>query len=127
MKKFIAIFFLTVYGITSMGATVYTHYCMNQFAGTDLWHNDKCGKCGMTEDEGKGCCKDEKKVYKITADQNLSVSQADHSVFQAPAIVPHVLAYKEIVFIAMASPYPANHAPPDIGISRNILHCIFRI
>jgi len=129
VEKIIAIFFLTVYAATSMGATVYTHYCMDTRVGTSLLHseNDKCGKCGMTEEEGKGCCKDEQKLVKLTTDHNLSVIPADITIFAIPAIVPPVFSFNEVILHSLATTFPASHAPPDIGKSRNIMHCVFRI
>ena len=129
VKKISAIFFLMLYAATSIGATVYTHYCMNAHVGTSLWHseNEKCGKCGMTEKQGKGCCKDEQKLVKLNSDHNLSVTPADLNAITIPAIVPPVFNFTEVLFISLASPVPGSHAPPDIGTSRNIMYCVVRI
>ena len=72
MKKIVVILLLLIYGSATMGATIHMHYCMNEFVGWNLWHSDKeneCGKCGMKEKKG-GCCKDEHKQLKLSADQN---------------------------------------------------------
>ncbi len=62
---------MLVYGLTSVGATVHLHYCMNEYVSWDLAHSkedNKCGKCGMT-DKKSGCCKDEYKQVKLSVDQ----------------------------------------------------------
>ena len=129
LKKLIAIFFLAVYAATSMGATVYTHYCMDSFVDTSVWHaeDEKCGKCGMTEEQGKGCCKDEQKLVKLSSDHNLSATPATIDLFAAPAIIPNLISFTEVLYISLAAPFPASHAPPDIGPGLNIMHCVFRI
>ncbi len=129
LKKLIAIFFLTVYAATSMGASVYTHYCMDSRVGTSLWHaeDDKCGKCGMTEEQGKGCCKDEQQLIKLNADHNLSSTAALPDFFTAPAIITKTITFPEVLFISLAAHFPASHAPPDIGPGLNIMHCVFKI
>ncbi len=68
MKKVIVILLLALYSAATIGATINMHYCMNKFAGYSFKEikKDKCPKCGM---KNTGCCKDEKKQIKLTADQ----------------------------------------------------------
>ena len=70
MKKIVAILLLIIYRSTAVGATIHLHCYMNEFVGRNLWHGDKeneCGKCGMKEKKG-GCCKDQHKQLKLSAD-----------------------------------------------------------
>lgn len=128
LKKFIAIFFLTVYAATSMGTTVFTHFCMNHQTGTSLWHTAKCGKCGMTEKQGKGCCKDELKLIKLSAD-HIQVVAANLKLpdLSAPAIITHAPAQQTLLSSSIAVLSYGAHSPPGIRLKRNILYSIFRI
>jgi hypothetical protein len=57
-----------MYSASTMGATIHLHYCMNQFAGWSFSSDkkEKCSKCGM---KNTGCCKDEKKQFKLSSEQ----------------------------------------------------------
>jgi hypothetical protein len=68
VKKALVILLLVLYSASTIGATINMHYCMNKFAGYSFnsEKKDKCPKCGM---KNMGCCKDEKKQIKLTADQ----------------------------------------------------------
>jgi hypothetical protein len=72
VKKAVAIFLFWVYGITSVGATIHFHYCMDELVGCTLgYHEDDgkiCNRCGMEENEGS-CCRNEYRVCKINIDQ----------------------------------------------------------
>lgn len=62
MKRIFITISAFVYIITSTGAVINMHYCMNKFAGWGLGNNNSrtCIKCGMEEKQGcdKGCCND---------------------------------------------------------------------
>jgi hypothetical protein len=81
VKKLFALFFLLVYGFSSMGATVHAHQCMGKFTGISLVKEvkEQCSKCGMKEKEG--CCKDVEKRIQI---------EDDHSLSNNTSIVPPV-------------------------------------
>jgi len=67
MKRFLVTILALLYMAGAMGATVHIHYCMNKLAGMSFKHShdDRCGKCGMKEEQKKkGCCKDEQKTFK---------------------------------------------------------------
>ena len=129
MKKAIAIFFLIIYGFTSVGATVHSHYCMNKFVGASLWHNSnsKCGKCGMTEKNSKGCCKDEHKQIKLKADHQKAVNDCYFFL----DISPEILTYHtqpNFVESTISKTLPnANAPPPKQGIPIYILYCTYLI
>ena len=129
MKKLIIILVLLVYSAATIGATVHLHYCMNQFAGWDLWHNDKdneCSKCGMKENKG-GCCKDEQKQIKIEDDHQKSTVAHSIQITATPAIIT---PYPSFTFnaIGLAQYIPASNAPPPIPQERlYVLNCVFLV
>lgn len=129
VKKITAIFFLMVYAASSIGATVYTHYCMNTHVGTSLWHSDKdkCGKCGMTEKQGKGCCNDEQKLIKLSAEHTQSVVADISFPDFSSAIINHAPAYQGELFSTTDLQFYGAHSPPYIRLKRNILYNVFRI
>lgn len=97
------------------GATVNIHYCMGEYAGWELGHDEakSCSSCGMDKKDplSDNCCKDEHKSIKLddvhkTA-ENFAVS------LQAPSIVlsPYEL-YPSPKVISLSENYPVNHAPP---------------
>ena len=128
MKKIIAIFFLSVYAAAAMGTTVFTHFCMNKEAGTSFWHNDKCGKCGMTEQQGKGCCKDEPKLIKLSLNHTTAATaEINFPVYNITAILPQAYNFLKPLFNTVVLNNYAVHSPPDISLKRNILYSTFRI
>lgn len=116
MKKKVAILFLVTYGLTSIGATIHMHYCMNEFVGWNLWHSEKdkkCSKCGMMENKG-GCCKDEHKQIKISADQNNNqVKALILEQFFNQAILTHSYKHSFTKPATVAVTLPKNNAPPN--------------
>ena len=92
------------------------HYCMNEFVGWNLWHSEKdkkCSKCGMKENKG-GCCKDEHKQIKLSADQNNNqVKTLILEQFFAQAILTHSYNYTFTQPHTVAVTLPKNNAPPN--------------
>jgi hypothetical protein len=131
VKKAIAIFFLVVYGFTSIGATLHDHYCMDEYVGTTMWkvENAKCGKCGMKETANKkGCCKDEQKEFKIKTDhQKANVAEYVKVLF-TPVLLSEYLDYKIAIPTIIKLCYSNYHPPPDIGIQNlQVLYCTYLI
>jgi hypothetical protein len=116
VKKIVVILLLFIYGSTSVGATIHMHYCMNEFIGWNLWHNDKeneCGKCGM-KNKKEGCCKDEHKQLKLSADQNHSqVNAFVFGQFFSPIIFSHYTSCYFTQPTTVALLFPTNNAPPN--------------
>ncbi|MES2648139.1 MAG: hypothetical protein V4717_14780 [Bacteroidota bacterium] len=128
VKKIVIILVLLVYSSTTIGATVHLHYCMNEFAGWDLFHDEKdnaCGKCGMKEKKG-GCCKDEHQQIKIDDDHQKSTVTKHIQLIVSPALLTLFAAY---IFKPTALPYytPFSNAPPLIPKRLHLLHCVFLI
>ncbi len=89
---------------------------MNKFAGYSLStiKKDKCGKCGMKTSKKNGCCKDEKKQIKLSADQQKSNLVSTTHFNNIPTLI-HSFIYnlvpnKEPVF----SLFSYNPTPPLI-------------
>jgi hypothetical protein len=91
LKKIAIIILLSVYSVSSIGATIHLHYCMGKFVNWSVTQveNDVCGKCGMKEDASKeGCCKDEHKEIKIKSEHQKAALQSEvNKVFFTPVIV----------------------------------------
>ncbi len=122
---------MLIYGVTSVGATVHLHYCMNQFVGWELSHNkedDKCGKCGM-KDKKAGCCKDEHKQIKLSSDQkDQQIKDLVLPTNLAPATIPtsfiQLPAHFEPNTIV---PFTPQISPPRQNIALFISYCSFLI
>jgi hypothetical protein len=105
---------------------------MNEFVGWNLWHGDKeneCGKCGMKEKKG-GCCKDEHKQIKLSADQNHNQLKA--FVFEQ-FFTPIILTYQPIYNFTQPTSvvliFPKNNAPPNRwqSVPLYLSNCVFLI
>ena len=105
---------------------------MNKFVGWDLTdvENEKCGKCGMTEDATKkGCCKDEHKLIKLTVDQNKQQAK----IFLFEQFFTEVLLTLQYIYIFMqparvAVKFPKNNAPPRWrNVPIYLSNCVFLI
>lgn len=103
--------------VSATGATVHMHYCMGKFMGAAFSHDDDemCGKCGMTKENNKGCCKDIHKTIK-TSDHQFTKASFDFSHQQVVAILPYNYNFYQAE--ALASRYTVNvaraHAPPSL-------------
>lgn len=121
---------MLTYGVTAIGATVHLHYCMDEYAGWSLFHeeNDTCGRCGMDESEMDGCCKDEHKYFQLKTDhQKSGAVQLITFIFSPVIIIPEInISFPS--FQPAIEQFPVCHAPPDIGKSPlHILNCTFLI
>lgn len=108
------------------------HYCMNEFVGWNLWHGDKeneCGKCGMKEKKG-GCCKDEHKQLKLSADQIHNQLKAFvFEQFLAPVILTDYPVYNFTQPQSAAVIFPKSNAPPNRwrNVPLYLSNCVFLI
>ena len=133
MKRILAFILIVIYFVTTAGATLQLHYCMDELSGWSLaWtdsHSDKCGKCGMEKDHSSdnGCCRDENKLLKIQDDQKASQLAFETLKLSvaSPAFVNPDLAFTSngIVELLPRSKAPPRSCPEDICIR----YCIFRI
>ncbi len=105
---------------------------MNEFVGWNFMHSDKeseCGKCGMKEKKG-GCCKDEHKQLKLSADQNHNpLIGFVFGHFFTPIILTHQAIYHFTKPATVAVIFPKNNAPPNRwrDVPLYLSNCIFLI
>lgn len=121
-----------IYGVTTVGATVHLHFCMDKFVGWDLSHsqNSTCSKCGMKESATKkGCCKDEEKQLKIDTDHQKSTITSFENSLQAPVINNFPIVYQFTRVDFKASSKDIFYPPPlDLTIQKRIvMYCTYRI
>jgi hypothetical protein len=130
MKKTVLALCAFIYLLFSSGMAFSVHYCMGERDTLKLGvtKTDICGRCGMDESEGLGCCRDEHLMVKLTQDQ-----QTTQSVSLPLAPQPELVFFEISPFIC-ASGIPdadriifADISPPPLLTSRNILYSNFRI
>lgn len=92
------------------------HYCMGKLAdwGWGYKESKTCGACGMEKSNQKdnGCCKDEHKFLKNSADQKIVESSFQLMEAVGIALLP---AYAELPSIQVSSiteENPVGNAPP---------------
>jgi hypothetical protein len=104
--------------MSSMGATINMHYCMDKFAGFSFTSSVKenCPKCGM---KNTGCCKDKKKQIKLTLDQQKTTSnQVCH--FNEQVLFPVIFTYDNISNITFGQHNLTYlHAPPILFLKNS--------
>lgn len=131
MLKFVVAILSLVYLSSTVGATVHFHYCMDRLVDAGLWKNEgkQCGKCGMekSDDDKKGCCKDEHKQYKLENDhKGATAFQLSPIAVESQPVAPFQLA--SIYLPSVTEENPLSHAPPrSSNIAIHIRHCVFRI
>ena len=129
MKKIAAIFFLIIYGFTSVGATVHIHYCMNELVGWSLskTETEKCGKCGMEKESDDGCCKDVHKQLQLK-DSHKKVDSSGLPDFTGISILPQTNFIINTLYSFTPVRGSAIHPPPLINLPKlHILNCAFLI
>lgn len=127
MKKFFVTILAFSYLITSIGATVHLHYCMDKLVNWSLSDGtgDKCDNCGMKKDDN--CCKDQHKFVKNTSDQKTTETSTLNIQFLTTAISPTIVNEAEYYFSYTLKNYD-SHAPPLSSSGEIYLrNCVFRI
>ena len=132
MKKFLVAILALVYLSSSAGATLHLHYCMGKLADWGLVqnHSKTCGGCGMekSDENDKGCCKDELQFIKNTSDQK--APEATSLLLQSISVALPV-SFFEIPgnqYSSVTVDYPISHAPPLIDdIAVYLRNCVFLI
>lgn len=120
MKRLLVIILALSYLCLSTGITVHTHYCMGKLVGLSLIEQDEdhhCSHCGMDKKSSKnGCCKDEHKIIKSTADHVIVKNvSAKFQFFDYTLPIRQGLLYS-IIKISNYNPNKVSkaHAPPLI-------------
>lgn len=130
MKKFVATIFLFVYFITSTGATVQLHYCMNKLVSWSLETKGKsvCNKCGMVKMKHKGCCHDENKIIKVDKDHKATFASFDFLKYSLPLHKNTSHSYEVLRISNLAVSYPKSNAPPVLSpVPVYLSNSVFRI
>lgn len=131
MKKLIATFFLVIYSLTTVGATIHSHYCMSEYMGSSLYHSKdiKCEKCGMTKAKSKGCCKDEHKFVSLKREHNHIKTLIEVPNFFVQTILPTYITYNIVaVTYTTTTAKKIIYSPPLIYKQRlHILNCFYLI
>jgi hypothetical protein len=118
-----------MYMTVSSGIAMEIHYCMGKKAGVDFYKisADKCGRCGMKEQNKKDCCSDDHKFYKLDDSHQKAVNDYSFNI-GASALMDQYPVYEMQVPNAASRAPINNHSPP--GYARppaRILHGVFRI
>jgi len=131
MKKLVLTITTLFYLLSSTGATVNFHYCMDRLVDWSLGHeeSDSCNSCGMAKPASgnNGCCKDEEKFFKNTDDQKTVVPVALLDIQGSPAEFSGELFNTELP-ATVSERFPISHAPPLVpSVPVHVLNCVFRI
>ena len=113
----------------SSGIAMEIHYCMGEKVGADLYGNtdDKCGRCGMQEQDKNGCCHDDHQFIKIEDGHKKAVNDLSFSVGE-PAIIHEVPLTNWSLPLQNGGYRIHNNSPPGyIEPPARILHGVFRI
>lgn len=140
MKKFLVTILALIYLSTSVGSTVYMHYCMDKLVAWGLGHEKtskkSCPYCGMEKSykdkhcskESKGCCKDEQKRLKLENDQKISETSFQLSQIPVETSAPSFFDNSFEYISSITEENPLSHAPPRTqNVSLFVLNCDFRI
>ncbi len=126
MKKFIVTILALIYLISSAGATLHLHYCMDKLVDWSLSERtgDLCENCGM--EEIGSCCKDERHFIKNNTDQKCA--QFDIPLFQISAVAtPAPLIITSELCFSQKAKHRTSHISPNSVLEILILNCVFRI
>jgi len=113
----------------SSGIAMEIHYCMGEIAGTDLYStgSDKCGRCGMKEQNKKGCCHDDHKFYKLEDSHKKAVNDYSFNIGEL-SIQPDLPVYNWAIPAGIEKKAVHNNSPPDyVPPPARILHGVYRI
>jgi uncharacterized protein YxeA len=128
MKKVFIGILTVVYMVVSSGIAMQIHYCMGKKAGVDFYgaNNDKCGKCGMTENK-TGCCHNENKFIKLDDSYKNVYNNISFSTNEL-AVVSVYTTYNWHLPSDVTVAQVNNHSPPEnTGPSACIMNCVFRL
>ena len=130
MKKLVVILLLFAYGVSSFGATIHLHYCMNKLVSSSL--ENKIGGCGSKGTMGgmqKGkCCKHVYKQVKVENHYKDAVAGMSYEKFIAAAIPAY---YYHITTPSITTLTKNTYFKTDFRRKSNnkiyILDCVYRI
>jgi hypothetical protein len=129
VKKIFLSILTMMYMTVSSGIAMEIHYCMGEKAGVDFYQlsDEKCGKCGMKEQNKKGCCSDEHQFYKLEDSHKKAVADYSFQIGEI-AIVHTYPTFDWQVATNASTAQPVGHSPPDyLQPPARILHGVFRL
>lgn len=139
MKKFWISILALIYLATSVGATVYTHFCMDKMVdwgiGNGHTSNKTCPYCGMESSTAadhrelgnKKCCKNEQQQVKLDNDQKITETSFQFIPVIAATVPPAFYEYAFEKIPSIAEIFPLTNAPPPPDRDLLALNCFFRI
>ena len=121
---------MLAYGVTSFGATIHLHYCMNRLVSSSLENKIVgCGTKGMMGGMQKGkCCKHEYKQVKVENHYKDAVAGITYEKFIAAAIPAdyYQITTKDITSTTKNT-YPKQDYRRKANNKIYILDCVYRI
>ena len=113
----------------SSGIAMEIHYCMGEKVGAELYgdSDDKCGRCGMKEQNKGGCCHDDHQFIKIEDSHKKVVNDLSFSIGEIAIVNDYPLTVwslplKNGRYVVHNNSPPGYAKPPA-----RILHGVFRI
>ena len=131
VKKFLAIFFLLIYGLSSSGMTLNFHYCCGQLETVDLSPVEKesCENCHdqvPAQNSVISCCENKAVDLRVSSEQN--TDQAGFKFFKSLSVKNYFL---EASGLSAIEPAIAEKTPAEVTITSSpplfILNCFYRI
>ena len=113
MKKLLLSILTVMYMTVSSGIAMEIHYCMGEKAGVDFYKDsdDKCGRCGMKEQNKKGCCSDDHKFFKLDDSHQKAVN--DYTLNPVgEQVILNYLTYAPGLPLAGSGHSIHNNSPP---------------
>lgn len=129
MKKFIAIILLVTYFVTSSGATIQLHYCMDKLVdwGFSNKGKDNCSACGMEKKGHKGCCHEENRIIKVDKNHKATSTSFELLKLYFPLINNTFLVNEHFFAFNPVTTNPSTNAPPIRAIPIYLYISVFRI
>ena len=139
MKRFLVTILMLVYLSSSVGDTVYRHYCLDRLVawgvGQEKDGQNTCPYCNMAQTgnnghcnkQVKGCCHDEYQQVKIEKDQKTVDEGFKLAKPDLPTVTHSPFTFSIVFVYSPALAYPTTHAPPTGKITLFIRNCVFRI
>lgn len=118
--------------IAANGATVYTHYCMEERLESSLFANEAqvCSNCGMEKQSSQKstCCKDERTQFKVNeAHQQTSAGNFIFKTLSLPLVFLW-LSIPDAEQLELSTAHPkAEHALIEHANPLYLRNCVFII
>jgi len=129
MKKIVVILLMLAYGVSSFGATIHLHYCMNKLVSSGL--ESKIGGCssnGMGGMQKGKCCKHVYKQVKVENHYKDAASGISYEKFISAAIPAN---YYQFTTNTITPTTKNTYLKQDYRRKPNnkiyILDCVYRI